>query len=83
MLKNANSLLQREKQQLIISLSKKNNDDDTMEHIQSSVKSLMSKINTSHGDEKKTLLRQIKLQIHPDKNPAELRWLFDEMFKML
>jgi len=26
-------------------------------------------------------VKQLMFQLHPDKHPAELRWLFEEMFK--
>lgn len=27
--------------------------------------------------------KHLKLQLHPDKHPKELRWLFDELFKLI
>lgn len=77
-LKEENGILQAK----IADLS--NSPDDTFHKIQDSVETIMQRINnTASQDEKKLMLRQLQLQVHPDKNPLELRWLFDEIFKMI
>lgn len=77
-LKEENGILQTK----IADLSK--SPDETFQKIQDSVQTIVQRINnTASQEEKKLMLRQLQLQVHPDKNPLELRWLFDEIFKMI
>ena len=77
-LKEENGILQAKIADLL------NSPDETFQKIQDSVETIMQRINNSASqDEKKLMLRQLQLQVHPDKNPPELRWLFDEIFKMI
>lgn len=82
-LKEENGILQAKIAELVHS-SSSNSPDETFQKIQDSVETIMQRINNSASqDEKKLMLRQLQLQVHPDKNPPELRWLFDEIFKMI
>jgi hypothetical protein len=82
-LKEENSILQAKIAELVHS-SSSNSPDETFQKIQDSVQTIVQRINNSVSqDEKKLMLRQLQLQVHPDKNPLELRWLFDEIFKMI
>ena len=36
-----------------------------------------------NADKNKSSIKTMKFQLHPDKNPKELEWVFTEMFKMI
>ena len=84
-LKENNGILQAANKKLHAKIADQSNSpNDTIKRIQDSVQTIVKRINDSASqEEKKHMLRQLQLQVHPDKNPLELRWLFDEIFKMI
>ena len=62
------------KQQQNTNTTKANSDDNLHKILTDTKKALLTaKSNNS--------VKQLMFQLHPDKHPAELRWLFEEMFK--
>ena len=46
-------------------------------------KSVADVMDIGDCNERKKAMNQMKLQCHPDKNPAALSWLFTEIFKYI
>ena len=62
------------KQQQNTNTTKANSDDNLHKILTDTKQALLTaKSNNS--------VKQLMFQLHPDKHPAELRWLFEEMFK--
>lgn len=66
------------------SQNKQTNDDDKLlEKVQKSTQLTINKVSKLPDEQKKNAMKQLKFQLHPDKHPDELSWLFTEMFKLV
>jgi hypothetical protein len=60
-----------------------NDDDKLLEKVQKSTQLSINKVSKLPVEQKKNAMKQLKFQLHPDKHPDELSWLFTEMFKLV
>jgi hypothetical protein len=58
--------------------------DDLLKKVKdSTLISLTKASKLTDESQKKTAMKQLKFQLHPDKHPDDLSWLFTEMFKIV
>lgn len=90
MIKQLNNIIMLQKQEIaklrerntkLLSIQQNTPSNEISNKIITSTK--LSLISANSSENPSLAQKQLKLQLHPDKHPKELRWLFDELFKLI